>query len=328
MALIGLALLGLLAACDPAEDALVRCDADSVGFLPDSPLTAPCSTAVSPPTSPGGPAFSRLRLATSPDGVVWERTGLTLTRLADVPSCITTDEGLWVYFVLWEDDTGQSIDYTVVAHTADMESWSLAEIHFQGLPEDYRGLVDPAVVAVQDEATSFRLYGVAGRPGQPSAVFSFRSLGLDAWEFEAAPGLDGSLAWDAERSVFDPSVTWLEDQGNYWLFASGAQGGGQRRATSEDGLVIDLLEPRTYTTPDGVQLKPSHGLDHRHWAFEVEPGGRRGQGLWSMRWQGERWSVEEEPALVALPEEGSLGDSAVCEDPRGEGYVMIFATDL
>lgn len=326
MAMTALALLGLLVACQPAEEELVRCDEDSVGFLPDSPLAAPCGGPVITPSTSGGPAFSRLELATSSDAEDWERLGLVLTRLADVPSCLTTEEGLWVYLVLWEDGEGTMVDRAVVAHTAELEAWSLSELSLDGLPEGYRGLVDPAVVALEDEPGEHRLYGVAAIPGELTRVFAWRSLGLDAWELEPAGGPDGALAWDDERNVIDPSVLWLDELDSYWLFAGGGGPGGHRRATSEDGLVLEHLEPRLYTTPEGATLKPSHGLGARHWAFETAQDGGRGRAIWRMDWEGEDWVVQDTPDMEV--EEGSLGDAAVCPDPRGEGYVMIYATDL
>ncbi len=99
-----------------------------------SDFTPATGKAATPPNAPitYGPWNVRLRVATSPDGLNWTRTGVTITDQGDVPSVIAADGKLWVFYVIWRDadDTAGLANTTVAAHSADLVHWTFKKLQF------------------------------------------------------------------------------------------------------------------------------------------------------------------------------------------------------
>jgi len=303
-----------------------------VAERPAGALRPPSGPLRNLPPHPAGPAVSQLRLATSGDGLAWEREDRTVVERADAPTCATVAGRLWVFFVLWEDRDGALRDTTVAAWTEDLDTWSLAEVEVGGIPADYRsGVADPCLLAdaVPGSPSPHRLYFVLGGAG--TRVFAARSADLLHWVIEEGPGPDGSVHASPTGSVRDPAAVRLDD-GGFWHYAGGDPRRGTHRATSRDGLHLDPLPPRHLLDGHALRLKPSNGqvVDGQpvFWAFPADQGGRVADRILRLDRVGTGFEVTSPPALEATGDEPVIRDAAVCPHPAGDGLVMVYATSM
>ena len=114
--------------------------ATSTSTSPASAFT-PCDGYGDPPQGPEdglGPWASRLMIAYSTDGLVWERANRVLSDQADVPDALIDDDGkLRVYYVTWCPE--QVHNKIVVAVSPDGgEAWTYRQVTIDGLEPGHR----------------------------------------------------------------------------------------------------------------------------------------------------------------------------------------------
>ncbi|WP_298039986.1 hypothetical protein [uncultured Desulfuromonas sp.] len=282
-----------------------------------------------------GPWSRRLRLATSPDGTDWTRTGLTLADQGDVPSVIVKDGTLWAFYVMWKDadDTEELRNTTVAATSEDLVNWTYRELNFSGLPAGRTpNPVDPAVVA--SGGGGYRMYFTLGDlSGGPAQTYSAVSANLLDWTVEGGPRYPA-----AGSDVLDPNLLWVGD--HFEFFAGGAPGANHHAASTggaqqhSHGLAFqplaDFVPDPFVVMANGLKI----GGEYRYYGFTQEPGSSEetirsftyaGDGQWTLD-PGIRLAVDE----AGGEERTFVTDPAVAPHPAGSdrGYVMVYVTEV
>lgn len=322
-AIFGLCLLVLAIGLFHPEKGIPQ--SDSSDFSPPSGADGPITA------GRDGPGFRRLRIATSPDGMTWTRTGVTLSNQSDVPNAITVDGTLWIFFVLWNDaDKTPALNNTVsTAYSSDLVHWTYKQLYFDGpFPEGRnRKFLDPSVVRVSED--SFRMYFTLFDTdnSEPAASYSAISSDLIHWTLEEGPAFTGDEGYD----VLDPNLLWVED--HYEFFAGGVPGSNYH-AVSTDGRTFTKLDP--FSTDPNVVMANGAVVNgqYKYYGFRQVPG-MPANDIRSLTYTGNSTWVPDEGVWLEVDESTGeerdyVQDPAVASHPQGEkfGYVMIYVTRM
>jgi len=282
-----------------------------------------------------GPWDLRLRVATSPDGTNWTRTGTTITDQADVPCLIVKDGKLWVFYVIWHDadNTADLSNITVAAYSSDLVNWTFKQLNFSGdFPSGYtNNPIDPTVVATEN---GYRMYFTMGPLGQSSEkphTFSATSTDLINWTFE------GARYEVSGEEVLDPNLLWV---GDHYEFFAGGSPGGNHHASSTDGLTFTSLssfgpQANGYNVvmSNGMRVENTYKyygfvnapMDHNDFVDIRSASYSSGTGTWTLD-DGARLTVD----TASGEESAFVKDPSVSVHPDGEssGYVMVYVTAI
>ncbi len=310
--------------------------ADSTDTVSD---TSPLVSEFTPATGaaddgPGllGPWNKRVRIAVSDNGLDWTPLDVTVADQADVPTVVTVDGEVCLFFVIWRDKDRTIYNDTVVARSSNLTDWTYHLIDVGGLPNGYTSTpVDPSVVPYTD---GFRMYytlgPVGGGQGTEPHTFSAISTDLVNWTHE------GSRFEVNGTPVLDPNALWVED--HYEYFAGGIPG-VNHHATSSDGLSF-TAEPDFEVDIEGLSLIMANGMDfgdglYRYYGFSQGPAQLGETAIYSMTWNEDDQWVLEDGVRLSLDQGGSqdaqfVADPAVTVHPEGpeSGYVMAYVTAI
>jgi hypothetical protein len=271
-------------------------------------------------------------LATSQDGLTFQRTGVVLSDQAGVPNVVVDTAGRpRVYYC----DFGNGNTLAMAVRLTPTR-WAYHRVTVNGIPTRSQGRpgagfprgpagpritdpVDPTVVRLADGR--YRLFFMQGRP-LPSF---YSALSTDGVHFTAEPGTRFTAA---PQPVFDPMV--LQTPDGWWLWGGPD---GQYAARSKDGLAFEYTGPFRLKSGDGfmpwsaVALPQKKGYrvfgnpmtriagiasavskDGKHW--ELEPG-------WRLSGPG------GDPRL----EQGLMPDNGVAQLPDGT-WLMAYLTRI
>jgi hypothetical protein len=279
-----------------------------------------------------GPWNLRLRVATSPDGTNWTRTGTTITDQGDVPCLIVADGKLWLFYVIWQDADNTAVlrNTTVAACSSDLVNWTFKRLNFSGdFPSGYtNNPVDPTVVAIDG---GYRMYFTLG-PLNPSSekphTFSATSTDLINWTFE------GERYEVSGEDVLDPNLLWV---GDHYEFFAGGSPGGNHHASSTDGLTFTSLGSFS-PQASGYIVVMSNGMKventYKYYGFVNAPAGSDGVDIRSFSYSSGAgtWTLDNGAGLTVDAASGEesmfVKDPAISVHPTGEssGYVMVYVT--
>lgn len=171
---------------------------------------------------PGG---TRVRLATSTDGAVFTRTGVTVLDQAATPSLLLSREGLPYLYVTAHQVDGRRDGAALSIGSADGATWKHCFLSFTGMPDGVAA-VDPDVVTRNDG--SYRMFFTGGLAAGNSLLvihYADSSDGL-TWAYRG-------VALQLATSVLD-SVTF-EAGGEWHMYTLEAAGAAMVHARSSDG---------------------------------------------------------------------------------------------
>ena len=157
----------------------------------------------------GGPRRNGLKLATSKDGLHFEKLNKFLTEFGDVPCMITTPKG--VIIAAYQIPDGMAISKS----EDNGKTWSPTKVKIKGLPKNVtRGPCDPSIVLLPDG--KLRLYFITSSPNtkseeaQKGCTRSAISTDFEVFEFE-----EGIRFIDLGRPLQDQSIIKI---GNLWHY--------------------------------------------------------------------------------------------------------------
>lgn len=169
-----------------------------------------------------GPWTTRVMLATSTNGLDFQRLHFVLSDQAGVPNVIVDHEQrARVYYV--DFGNGNILACAVQRDANNFTNWNYRRVHISGLPERPAAApVDPCMVSLPDGR--FRLYFMQAAP-LPSIYSAISSNGFD---FTKEDGVRFSAS---PQPCFDPVVLKTKDAWQLW-----AGPDGKFSARSRDGL--------------------------------------------------------------------------------------------
>jgi len=264
--------------------------------------------------SPAQPLQNRILIATSQDGLNWQRRNQVFCDSGDVPDAVIGPgdsvylffQGLWTHF----------IDGIMVGVSPDgISNWEFRQIHIPGT-EPWPGRpCDPDVIFRSD---TFRLY-FTGDPVNDLRPETYSAVSTDGAQFTIESGVRFEVTGSP---VLDPSLLWTGDTLQY--FAGGAPPGENWHAHSTDGLAFSR-QPNF----SGESLLMANGLGvaggFRFYGFTNSPqGGIR--SLFSI--VGRDWTVE--PGYRLWIDSSNGMESRYVKDPavvrRGSIFIMYYVT--
>lgn len=269
-----------------------------------------------------GPWNSRLMIATSTDGLHFERTNEVVTDQADVPDLILGPDGtLYLYYTGWT--VGNKKNATVVAISTDQgESWVYKYVELEGF-ENMAAPVDPDIQILDDG--TFRLY-ITSDENQGAGPGTNYAEGTDGIHF-TRKGVAFNPT-DSNAPVLDPSSILIGD--TWHLFNGGSKPGTNWHSTSSNGTSFTLVGEQAFTL-DGEGYMMANGVaingGGRMYAFSNKVGDIRS----FTSTDGTTWTADEGVRLE-LDESSGL-ESQHVKDPGvvqlSDGtYLMVYSTQI
>lgn len=274
----------------------------------------------------GGPGVMRLMTATSPDGLVFTRTGQVVTDQGDVPDLAVDSRGrVYLYYVGWT--VGTERNKPVVAISCDKgRSWVYKKVVLAGF-EGMTDPVDPDVQVLPDG--TFRIYLTSAPPGAGmEGARTYRAEGTDGIRF----AVKGVAFQPPSGVALDPSTVRV---GSTWHLFTGGQPGSNRHATSPDGEAFTFLREEVFTRDGRPQMMANGvpvGSGARFYTFDATPppGGTTTIGSVSTA-DGTTWTADPGTRLTMDASSGKEGngvkDPAVATLPDGTS-LMVYATRI
>ena len=246
---------------------------------------------VPPATGSGlGPWATRIMLASSEDGINFERTGEIVADQAGVPNMILDHDGrIRVYYVAWQQygsEEGADGNFIAVAVRTSLGEWTYHRVNVKG--GSFRSsLVDPYVVSLDDGR--YRLYFMADTGSFNLRIFSATSD--DGVHFV----IDKGERFGSGDPVYDPAVLKVGAGWQMWMGPDGSSS-----ATSRDGLDFTstgpfTVEGRSFMAWSAVSV-PAGG--YRLYGSFPGPGGS-GDISSVFSEDGENWDIEPGARLSA-----------------------------
>ncbi len=154
----------------------------------------PASGAGNVNTNEDGPWNHRLLIATSKDGISWQKLNAILADQASVPDVIVDRDGnVRVYYV---DNYNRGI---VVAISNNLKNWSYIKV--KGIPSEW---VDPSIVILPDGR--FRLYASYMAEGGQNKIVS--AISTDGIHFNVEDG----VRYESNETITDPEVIYANSK--------------------------------------------------------------------------------------------------------------------
>jgi len=205
---------------------------------------------------PGGPAPMRLMIATSPDGLKFERRNLIVTDQGSVPDLVVDKNG-WIWLYYQAASVGNDINRVALALSKDNgASWTFRRVTLTGFVSQKPDPCDPEIQLSDDGM--FRLFLTWPEHGRQPV----------SWLTESRDGVNFKLvgkAFDPDGMALDPSIVKLGD--TWHIFAGGGRGPNENwHGTSRDGRTFTANRPIRFTA-NGVPCMMANGI--------VVPGGVR-----------------------------------------------------
>lgn len=263
-----------------------------------------------------GPWANRLLIATSPDGLTWERTGQILTDQGDVPDAILTDEGeIRVYYITWCPSELQN--RIAVASSQDGLTWEYRPItltHPEGGP---LGMPADPIIERADDGR-YRLYFTSQIPPAQHGQ-SHSAISEDGYTFT----YEGRVFGLDDQNTLDVNVLKI---GETWHYFAGGIPGQNWHATSPDGLTFtqteDFINDRIIMS-NGLAVEGGY----RYYGFQQLPGDASIVSFFTE--DGINWQLEEGFRLrmdvsTGLEAEG-VKDPAVVQLPDST-WLMVYVT--
>ncbi len=276
--------------------------------------------------APGGPAPMRLMIATSADGLSFQRRNLIVTDQASVPDLVVDRNG-WIWLYYQSASVGEDVNRVALAVSRDAgASWTFRRVAIEGFGSPKPDPCDPEIQLLEDG--TFRLFLTwsegGGRP------CSWLAEGRDGVNFRL-----GGKAFEPPGEALDPSVVRI---GRTWhIFAGGGRGPGENwHGTSRDGRLFTADAPMQLAT-DGTNCMMANGLTEsggaRFYAFNNAGPGRPHRIYSFFTRNGTEWTAEpgvrlDADGLPALEMEGfGVLDPAVGRLKDGS-HLMIYTTRI
>jgi hypothetical protein len=177
---------------------------------------------IAPPNARGdGPWVTRTMLATSTNGLDFQRLQFALSDQSGAPSVIIDHEQrARVYYV--DFGNGNVLACATQKAAGNLTNWLYQRVNVAGLSKQYRrGPVDPCVVTLSNH--SYRLFFVHAAP-TPAIYSAISTNGIDFTKEEG-------VRFGGSEHAFNPLVLETRDT---WLLWCGA--GGRFFAHSQEGL--------------------------------------------------------------------------------------------
>ena len=174
------------------------------------------------------PLQNRIAIATSQDGLNFQKSNIIFCDSADVPDAVIGQSGsVYVYFqgliTPWIDGIKVAISSNGISN------WQFHQVVIPGT-ENWPGKpCDPDVIILGD---TFRLY-FTGDPINDMRPETYSAISFDGIHFTLENGIRFQVAGNP---VLDPSLLWTGDTLQY--FAGGAPQGANWHAHSVDGLLF------------------------------------------------------------------------------------------
>ncbi|HXE72417.1 MAG TPA: hypothetical protein VNO81_07120 [Candidatus Nitrosotenuis sp.] len=264
-------------------------------------------------------------LATSTDGLTFQRNNFILTDQGDVPDIVVDNRGfIFVYYVGWT--VGSENNKTVCAVSPDGgTTWFYKRVNLTGFEPVPPDAVDPDVQFLANG--TFRLYLTHDPDGQGPRIF----------RGESTSGLDFTNAGVAFSHLpdfaIDPSAVLVPQTQIWHLFTAG--GPNQYwHATSPDGASFSFLKEIQFIDDEGDSCVPSNGLAVdgavRLYAFKQDAQVQTQIKSFSST-DGIVWTPES-GARLTLDESSGLEsqyvkDAAVTRLPGGR-FLMVYVTRI
>jgi DNA-binding beta-propeller fold protein YncE len=277
--------------------------------------------------APGGPAPMRLMIATSPDGLKFERQNLIVTDQGAVPDLVVDAHG-WVWLYYQSCTVGDEVNKIALALSKDGgKSWTFRRVTLSGFSQPKPDPCDPEIQLLPDG--TFRLYVTWAEGGRSAHTFLAESGDGVSFRFVGS-------AFDPGAEALDPSIVKI---GDVWhIFCGGGRGPDENwHGTSRDGRSFAADRPMRFTT-DGFNFMMANGL--------AVPGGARFHGFNNPRpgqpthriasfftRDGATWTADagarlEAGGLAALEEPGfGVQDPAIGRLKDGS-YLMVYTTRI
>jgi hypothetical protein len=276
--------------------------------------------------APGGPAPMRLMLATSRDGLSFERRNLIVTDQGAVPDLAVDRSGrIWLYYQSCA--VGDEVNRVALAVSGNGgASWTFRRVHVSGFPAPKPDPCDPDVVILPDGA--FHLFLTCAERGNHPC--SYLAEGRDGTSFTAA-----GRAFDPGATALDPSVARIGD--TWHIFSGGGRGPGENwHGVSGDGRGFTAAAP-VRLMKDGFAHMIANGLEvddgWRAYAFNNPRPGEAHRINSFLTRDGVNWTPDPGTRLSdgGLPtlEQPGFGpqDPAVGRLPDGT-VVMVYTTRI
>ena len=255
------------------------------------------------------PGAARLVLATSVDGLVYERVGRVVTDQGNVPDLVVDDSGrLFLYYT--GGTVGERENATAVAISEDDgENWTFYYVDIEGEGESF---VDPDVVLLDDG--TFRLYYTASVTS--GSVGIAMAEGTDGRHFSRV-----GAVLSGDTAIIDS--TTLRIGGAWHLMCLGGV-----HATSIDGISFEREADLSFESLDQVVVSnPIPGLvPFTLMGFSLED-----QQFRSYMGDGWDWSLTDTIHLEHSPDDGL--EYGFIKDPTiarlsGGDYLMVYVTEI
>ena len=262
------------------------------------------------------PLQNRILIATSLDGLNWQRMNIILVDSGDVPDAVIGPGGnVYAYFQgLWT----HYIDGIMVGISSDgINNWEFHQILIPGT-ETWPGRpCDPDVIVRGD---TFRLY-FTGDPINVTRPETYSAISQDGINFT----LESGIRFEVSGSpVLDPSLLWTDDTLQY--FAGGAPSGENWHGHSVDGLIFNRqpnFQADSGMMANGIQL-PQCG--YRFYTFSNNPNNTGIRSIYSL--DGRDWTADSGYRLQLDTTNGL--ESRYVKDPavifKDSFYLMYYVT--
>lgn len=285
--------------------------------VPCPPRTPP--TGAAPGTNQLMPGALRIRIATSSDGLRFDRAGVTVIDQAATPTLLTKAGFPPVVYYTAHKVDGMRDGAAMSIGSEDGKTWQHCSLNVSGLPAG-AGVVDPDVVA-RDDGT-IRLYFTApSAPGGPPAIHYADSR-------DGANFTYGGVAYTRPAGTIDSATVRIG--GGWHMFALPLDTVAMLHASSSDGASftqIDQQERRIANEPHVLSQGILDGQKVRIFGFN--PMGQKIRSLLSS--DGVAFSEEPTVHLAFDPtvsaEKSMIKDPAVSRRQSGL-YVMAYATAI
>lgn len=276
-------------------------------------------TGAAPGTNELMPGAQRLRSATSPDGLAWKRTDMTIADQAATPSLTRTADGrpLLLYTAHAIDAPNDGVAAAIGA--ADGRAWQHCALAWSGMPAGVRA-TDPDVVQLSDG--TYRMYFTSPVPGvTPARAGIFRAESRDglAWSF-------GGAAFPYATTVIDPMT--FRAGGAWHQYALDGMNAAMVHGTSADGQTFAFSDvgQRTIGGEPYVLSQATQVGD----VVRVYGFGPMGQSIRSFTTTNGADLTPDPAVLLALDasvtaERTFIKDPAVVRLSDG-GYLMVYST--
>jgi len=262
------------------------------------------------------PLQNRILIASSLDGLNWQRLNMVLIDSGDVPDAVIGPnshvyayfQGLWTHY----------IDGIMVGISSDgINNWEFHQIPIPGT-ETWPGRpCDPDIIFRND---TFRLY-FTGDPINDTRPETYSAISLDGINFTKENGVRFEVAGSP---VLDPSLLWTGDTLQY--FAGGAPQGENWHSHSVDGLLFSRQSnfmADSGMMANGIQL-PQQG--YRFYTFSNNPNNTGIRSIFSL--DGREWTADSGYRLQLDTTNGL--ESRYVKDPaivfKDSIYFMYYVT--